>query len=85
MIRIKIAEPNGCYVTALGAWKDWCSNLGLKHIPGGSERSSLNPGEWMVQSYRRKGPGLDRLYGGRDICFHDDDKIYAMMFKLAWV
>ena len=80
MIKINLPEPKSAYVETLGDWQAFCHNIGLTYLPGGSERSSLNPGEWMVQSYSRPGG----FFGGRRICFHESDRTKAIIFKLAW-
>lgn len=89
MIRIQVAEPGGEWNTlnpffyALEEWKAWASDLGLRHLPNGSKISQLSPGQWCVKT-------CDHLTTkprppGRQVCFHESDRIKAMMFKLEWV
>jgi hypothetical protein len=88
MIRVYVKEPSppewpavNAFVTALAAWKDWGEALGLTHMPGGSERSSLERRQWCIQSYSRR---AERMFPGRYVCFHEDDRVYALIFKLTW-
>lgn len=86
MIRIVVKEPTdvewghpNAYVNALSAWQEWANGLGLEYLRAGSLRTTMEPGQWFIQSNRPI-----RQERGRHVCFHEDDRFYAMMFKLVW-
>jgi hypothetical protein len=94
MIYVPINEPEAetwgdgnPYVTALGCWKDWCSSLGLKYISAGSERGDLEPGQWCIKSYCRSAASSENWFPRfprRMVCFHEQDRHLAILFKLRW-
>lgn len=71
------------YYDRLCEWQDWFDSLGMEHLKGGSEKDSLEPGQWMVQSYGfeagRRVPWDHRL-----VCLHPRDRMIAILFKLVW-
>lgn len=88
MIRIHMNEPSypdwptpNPYVEALDAWKAWGKALGLTYVPSGSERLTLDPGEWCVQSYNR---GSGHKFQGRNVCFNEENRLQAIIFMLVW-
>lgn len=89
MIIIDVKEPAmrlsaNAYYDVLCEWQDWAEGFGLQHLKGGSERNSLEPGQWMVQSYNFVG-GQRKSMNYRRVCFHDSDRVAAIMFKLEWI
>lgn len=74
---------NNTYVDNLSELSEYLEGLGLTYLKNGSSRTSLEPGQWMIQSYTPSGLPDAGLWGHRLICFHESNKKEAMLVKLT--
>lgn len=87
MLRVHVKEPSSewgdhnPYMIALETWQAWGRDMGLTWLPGGSERQTIEPGQWFIKSYDRANRSFR---DGRNLCFHEDDRALAIIFKLTW-
>lgn len=57
-------------------------DIGMTYLPSGSQRNTIEPGQWFVQTYDVTGGGV---WQERRICFHPLDRINAIRFTLEWL